>query len=112
MLAVLSPIRRARRAPPAGLASGAASPEMGLWAGTQTRRIKPQTPAHVSAGEESAREPTSVIQFLGTQGISLRVCGAENPSQGIWEPGALRAVLSLGGQATAEGALLLPFASL
>ena len=50
-----------------------ASPELGLWAGTQTRRIRPQTPAHVSAGEESAREPTSVIHFLGTQGISLRV---------------------------------------
>ena len=34
-LAVLSPIRRARRAPPAGLASGAASPELRLWAGTR-----------------------------------------------------------------------------
>ena len=38
----------------------------------------------------------SVIHFLGTQGISLRVCGAENPSQGTWEPGALRVALNLG----------------
>ena len=30
-----------------------------------------------------------VIHFLGTQGISLRVCGAENPSQGPWEPGGI-----------------------
>ena len=67
---------------------------------------------HVSAGEESAREPTSVIHFLGTQGISLRVCGAENPSQGPWEPGALGAALILGGLETAGGALQLPFASL
>ena len=35
-----------------------------------------------------------------------------DPSQGPLEPGALHAALSLGGQATAEGALLLPFASL
>ena len=28
-----------------------------------------------------------------------------DPSQGPWEPGALRAALSLGGQATAGGAL-------
>ena len=68
--------------------------------------------AHVSAGEESAREPTSVIHFLGTHGISLRVCGAENPSQGPWEPGALRVALNPGGQATAGGALQLPFPSL
>ena len=68
--------------------------------------------AHVSAGEESAREPTSVIHFLGTQGISLRVCGAENPSQGPWEPGALGAALILGGLETAGGALQLPFPSL
>ena len=86
MLAVHSPIRRGLRAPPAGLASGAASPELGLWAGTQTRRISPETPAHISAGEESAREPTSVIQFLGAHGISLRESGAEDPSQG---PGSL-----------------------
>ena len=111
MLAVHSPIRRGLRAPPAGLASGAASPELGLWAGTQTRRISPETPAHISAGEESAREPTSVIQFLGAHGISLWESGAEDPSQGPWEPGALRAVLNLGGQATAGGALLLPFPS-
>ena len=36
---------------------------------------------------------SSVIHCLGTQGISLRVCGAENPSQGTWEPGALRVAL-------------------
>ena len=112
MLAVHSPIRRGRRAPPAGLASGAASPELGLLAGTQTRRIRPQTPAHVSAGEESAREPTSVIHFPGAHGINLRVSGAEDPSQGPVEPGALRAALNLGGQATAGGALQLPFPSL
>ena len=112
MLAVHSPIRRGLRAPPAGLASGAASPELGLWAGTQTRRIRPQPPAHVSAGEESDRDPTYVIHFLGTQGISLRVCGAENPSQGPWEPGALGAALILGGLETAGGALQLPFPSL
>ena len=109
LLAVLSPIRRARRAPPAGLASGAASPELGLWAGTQTRRIRPQPPAHVSDGGYSASEPTSVIHFLGAHGISLRVCGAENPSQGPWEPGALGAALILGGLETAGGALQLPF---
>ena len=111
-MAVHSPIRRGRRAPPAGLASGAASPELVLWAGTQTRRIRPQPPAHVSAGEESAREPTSVIHFLGEHGISLPVCGAEDPSQGPWEPGALRAALSLAGHASAGGVLQLPFPSL
>ena len=103
--AVHSPIRRGSRVPPAGLASGAASPELGLWAGTQTRRIRPEPPAHVCAGEESAREPTSVMHLLGAHGVSLRVCGAADPSQGPWEPGALRAALSLGGQATAGGAL-------
>ena len=50
--------------------------------------------------------------FLGTQGISLRVCGAENPSQGPWEPGALGAALILGGLEIAGGALQLPFPSL
>ena len=49
---------------------------------------------------------------LGTQGISLHVCGAENPSQGPWEPGALGAALILGGLETAGGALQLPFPSL
>ena len=111
-MAVHSPIRWGRRAPPAGLASGAASPELGLWAETQTRRIRPQPPAHVSAGEESAREPTSVIHFLGAHGISLRVSGDEDPSQEPWEPGALLAALNLGVQATAGGALQLPFPSL
>ena len=108
LLALHSPIRRGRRAPPAGLASGAASPELGLWAGTQTRRIRPQPPANVSAGEESAREPTFVTHFLGTHGVSVWASGAANPSQGPLKPGALRAALSLGSQATAEGYLLLP----
>ena len=39
------------------------------------------------------------------QGVSLRVCGAADPSQGPSEPGALRAALSLGGQSNAGGAL-------
>ena len=64
---------------------------------------------HVSAGEESAREPTSVIHFMGAHAISPRLSGAEDPSQGPWEPGALRVALNLGGQATAGGALQLPF---
>ena len=112
LLALHSPIRRGRRAPPAGLASGAASPELVLWAGTQTPSIRPQPPAHVSAGEESAREPTSVTHSQGTHRDSLWLSGAADSSQGPWEPGVLRAALSLGGKATAEGALLLPFASL
>ena len=109
LLALHSPIRRGRRAPPAGLASGAASPELGLWAGTQTGSVRTQPPAHVSTGEESGGESTSVTHFLGTHGVSLWVFGAAKPSQGPLEPGALRVALSLGGQATAEGALLLPF---
>ena len=92
--------------------SGAASPELGLWAGTQTCRIRLQRLAHVSAWEKSARETTSVIHSLGAQGISLQVCGAEDPGEEPWEPGTLRAALSLGGQATAGGALHLPFPSL
>ncbi len=103
--AVHSASRWGRSAPPAGLGSGAACPELGLWAGAQARRGRPQPAAHVSAGEESAREATCVRQLLGAQGVSLRVCGAADPSQGPWEPGALRAALSLGGQATAGGAL-------
>ena len=109
--AVHSASRRGRSAPPAGLGSGAACPELGLWAGAQTGRGRPQPAAHVSAGEESAREATCVGQLLGAQGVSLRVCGAADPSQGPWEPGALRSALSLGGQATAERALHLPFPS-
>ncbi|RKX07144.1 hypothetical protein D9A57_11650, partial [Streptococcus agalactiae] len=42
--------------------SGAACPELGLWAGVKTRRGRPQTAAHVSAGEESAREATFGFQ--------------------------------------------------
>ena len=77
-----------------------------------TKKIPAGGLSRGGAGEESAREPTSVIHFLGTQGISLRVCGAENPSQGPWEPGALGAALILGGLETAGGALQLPFPSL
>ena len=88
------------------------SPELGLWAGAQTHRCRTQTPAHVSAGEESAREPTCVRQLLGAHGVRLEVCGAPEPRQGPKEPGAHRAALSLGGQATAGGDLHLPFPSL
>ena len=57
-------------------------------------------------------EATCVMQLLGPQGVCLRVCGAAGPSQGPWEPGALRAALSLGGQATGwrSPALALSFA--
>ena len=109
LLAVHLPIRRGHRVPSEGLASGAASPELGLWAGTQTGSVRAQPPAHVSTGEESGGEPTSVAHLLGTHGVSLWVFGAAKPSQGPLEPGALRVALSLGGQATAEEALLLPF---
>ena len=51
-------------------------------------------------------------QLLGAHGVSLRVCGAADHTQGPWEPGALRVALSLRGQATAGGALQLPFPSL
>ena len=57
---------------------------------------------------EDIREPTSVIYSLGTHGDSLWFSGAEDACQGPWEPRALRAALSLGSQATAEGYLLLP----
>ena len=198
---VHSASRRSHTSPPAGLGSGVTSPELGLWAGTQTRRGRPQQPAHssageksirepmsfrqmmgdqkwvarllaadttqgalgawcsqcgaesgqpsnswrssavalpfpstelsvleplevwnsaipkpsqtyVSAGEESAREPTCVRQLLGARRVSIWVCGAADTSQGPWETGTLRAALSLGGQATAGGALQLPFHSL
>ena len=56
------------------------------------------------------------MRMMGGQesgsGVSLWECGDAKPSQGPLEPGALRAELGLGGQGTAEGALLLPFASL
>ena len=51
-------------------------------------------------------------QLLGAHGVSLRVCGAADPSQGPWEPGALCWALSLGGEVTAGGALQFPFPSL
>ena len=54
-----------------------------------------------------------VVEFVFSYFLILVfVCGAADPSQGPWEPGALRAALSLGGQATAGGALHLPFPSL
>ena len=83
-----------------------------MWAGAQARRGRPQPAAHVSAGEESSREATCVRQLLGAQGVSLRVCGAADPSQGPWVPGALRAALRLCLQATAGGALHDPFLSM
>ena len=52
------------------------------------------------------------MHLLGAEGVSLLVCGAADPSQGPWEPGALREALSLGGQATAGGALHEPFFSM
>ena len=66
----------------------------------------------------SCRLPLKIIAgrncflLVIAQAISLRVCGAENPSQGPWEPGALGAALILGGLETAGGALQLPFPSL
>ena len=39
---------------------------------------------HVSAGEESAREHTSLTHFLGTHGVSLWECGMQNPASGPW----------------------------
>ena len=72
LLAVHLPIRRGSRAPPAGLASGAEFPELGLWAGTQTGRIRPEPLAHVSAGQESAREPTSVIHLLEADSVGAQ----------------------------------------
>ena len=103
--AVHSASRWGRSGPPAILGSGAPCHELGLWAGAQAPRGRPQPAAHVSAGEESAREATCVSQLLGAQGVSLRVCGAADHSQGPWETGALHAALTLGGHATAGGAL-------
>ena len=54
----------------------------------------------------------AITHSQGTHRDSLWLSGAADSSQGPWEPGVLRAALSLGGKATAEGALLLPFASL
>ena len=48
---------------------------------------------------------------MGAQGVSLGVCGAADPSQGPWEPGALREALSLGSKQPLEEpctALLFP----
>ena len=77
--AVQSASRRGRSAPPAGLGSQAACPELGLWAGAETRRGRPQPAAHVSAWEESGREASCVRQLLGAHRVSLLVCGATEP---------------------------------
>ena len=45
------------------------------------RHINLKLPAGLCS-EESAREPTCVRQLLGTHGVSLRVCGAADVSQG------------------------------
>ena len=62
---VHSASRRSHTSPPAGLGSGVTSPELGLWAGTQTRRGRPKQPAHSSAGEKSIREPMYFRQMMG-----------------------------------------------
>ena len=111
MLAVLSPIRRARRAPPAGLASGAASPELRLWEEPRHAGSGPNH-LHMSLLGRKVLGNLRLSHFLGTHRVSLRVCGFAKPSQGPMEPGAFREALSLGGQATAGGALKLPFPSL
>ena len=49
------------------------------------------------------------MHFLGENGISLQVCGAEDHSQGPWEPGALSAAMILGGLETAEEPCSCPF---
>ena len=78
---MLSPIRRARRAPPAGLASGAASPELRLWAGTQTRRIRPQPPAHVSAGE--VIDSYFLDKYKGVAPLADATINTESPAWAI-----------------------------
>ena len=67
-----------------------------------------------SAGKESTCNAGDLgsIPGLGRSPGEGNGPGAENPSQGTWEPGALRVALNLGGQATAGGALQLPFPSL
>ena len=61
--------------------------------------------ARLAQGRAAMRQQLFPYTTLFRSGVSLRVCGAADPSQGPWEPGALRAALSLGGQATAGGAL-------
>ena len=68
--------------PAAGLGSGAASPELGLWAGAQTGRGRPQPAAHPPAGEQRAREATCVRQLLGAH---------ESASQAFFKPQPTRA---------------------
>ena len=84
------------------------------WGGRWRPHTQGQAPATCTrlCSEESAREPTCVRQLLGAHGVSLWVCGAADPSQGPWEPGALRVALSLSGQATCGGALHLSFSFL
>ena len=112
LLAVHSPIRRGAGLLQQVLPQGLLPLSWGCGQEPRHEGSGPQPPAHVSAGEESAREPTSVTHSQGTHRDSLWLSGAADSSQGPWEPGVLRAALSLGGKATAEGALLLPFASL
>ena len=61
-------------------------PELGLWAGAQTHKGSHKQPAHVSAGEESARE--TVKNLKGDRGISLQMWGC------IPHPRALGALCS------------------
>ena len=60
MLAVHSPIRRGLRAPPAGLASGAASPELGLW----------QEPRHAGSGPKHLHMSLLGRRVLGNERLS------------------------------------------
>ena len=102
--------------PPRLSAERSAPGSQGPWLGSaapHTRRLTPWAPSscptHVASLALSSPAETCVRQLLGTQGVSLRVCGAADKSHGPWEPGALRAELSLGGQATAGEALHLLF---
>ena len=68
---------------------------------------KIQHPFMIKTLQKAGTEGTylNIIKASYDKPTCLRVCGAADPSQGTWEPGALRAALSLGGQATAGGAL-------
>ena len=87
------------------------SPVLGLWVGAKTHRGRPKPPTHVSAGEKSAREPTSLRHLLGTHGLSLWAWAASH-TQGPREPSALSAALSLCSQAPPGEAILSLFLSL
>ena len=92
--------RPGRKALPGALCSGAGSPALRLWEEAQTHRGRPEPCPHVSALEESSREPKSARHFLGPH-EEHSGCGAASPTQGPWEPDSLHAALRLGGQATA-----------